>query len=150
MKQFITALLVLVSTAAFSQKQLSKNEFSINGFRSPSMGLEYRYQNISVHAGYYITAFEKGKTTKFFKAGVTAWFLPVGKKENPSSFYAGASYMRGLNLNYKSENALGMEGGFRWMVWKGLNARIGAIGVVAKGQSAKLNPAGGISYSFFF
>lgn len=150
MKQVITALLVFVSTSIFAQNKLSKNEFSINGFRSPSMGLEYRHKSISVHAGYYITAFEKGKTTQFFKTGVTVWFLPVGKQENPSSFYAGASYMRGLNLNYKNENALGMEGGFRWMIWKGLNARIGAIGVVAKGQSAKVNPAGGISYSFFF
>ena len=98
MKQIIIVLLVLVSTSAFSQKQLSKNEFSVNGFRSPSIGLEYRHQGISVHAGYYITAFEKGKTTQFFKAGATIWFLPVGKKENPSSFYAGASYLRGLNL----------------------------------------------------
>lgn len=150
MKQIITVLLVLVSTSAFSQKQLSKNEFSINGFRSPSMGVEYRHQNVSVHAGYYITAFESGVTTKFFKAGATAWFLPVGKKENPSSFYAGASYLRGINLDYKNENAVAMEAGFRWMVWKGLNARIGAIGVAAKGHDVKINPAGGISYSFFF
>lgn len=150
MKQFITALIVLVSTSTFAQNKLSKNEISVNGFRSPSMGLEYRHQNVSVHAGYYLTAFNKGNTTKFFKTGVTVWFLPVGKQENPSSFYAGASYMRGLNLNYKNENALGLEGGFRWMVWKGLNARLGVIGVVADGQSAKLNPAGGISYSFFF
>ena len=150
MKQVMIALLVLVSTSAFSQKQLSKNEFSVNGFRSPSIGLEYRHQSISVHAGYYITAFEKGKTTHFFKAGITAWFLPIGKKENPSSFYAGASYLRGLNLDYKNVNALGMEAGFRWMVWKGLNARIGAIAVTAEGHSVKFNPAGGISYSIFF
>jgi hypothetical protein len=150
MKQIITVLLVLVSTSAFSQKQFSKNEFSINGFRSPSMGVEYRHQNVSVHAGYYITAFESGVTTKFFKAGATAWFLPVGKKENPSSFYAGASYLRGINLDYKDENAVSLDAGFRWMIWKGLNLRIGAIGVAAKGHDAEINPAGGISYSFFF
>lgn len=150
MKQVIIVLLVLVSTSAFSQKQLSKNEFSINGFRNPSIGVEYRHQHLSVHAGYYITAFEKGVTTKFLKAGVTAWFLPVGKKENPSSFYAGVSYLRGTNLDYKDENALGMEAGFRWMVWKGLNIRIGAIGVAAKGHDLKINPTPGISYSIFF
>jgi hypothetical protein len=150
MKQVIIVLLVLVSTSAFSQKQLSKNEFSINGFRSPSIGVEYRLKHISVHAGYYITALEKGVTSKFFKAGVTVWFLPIGNKQNPSSFYAGASYLRGLNLDYKNENAVAMETGFRWMVWKGLNARIGAIGVTAKGHNVKINPAGGISYSFFF
>jgi hypothetical protein len=150
MKQVIIVLLVLVSTPAFSQKQLSKNEFSINGFRNPSIGAEYRHQNISVHAGYYITAFEPRVTTKFFKAGVTAWFLPVGKKQNPSSFYAGVSYLRGINLDYKDANALGMEAGFRWMVWKGLNLRIGAIGVAAKEHDVKINPTPGISYSFFF
>ncbi len=150
MKQAITIFFLLVSVAVFSQKQLSKNEFSINGFRNPSVGLEYRHNNISVHAGYYITAFDKGITTKFFKAGFTAWFLPVGKKENPSSFYAGASYLRGINLSYKDENAVGVEAGFRWMVWKGLNVRIGAIGVGAKGHDFKINPTPGISYSFFF
>ena len=150
MKQSIFVLLVLISTSAFSQSKFSKNELSINGFRNPSIGLEYRHQQISVHAGYYITAFEKGVTTKFFKAGVTAWFLPIGKKENPSSFYAGVSYLRGINLDYKDENALGMEAGFRWMVWKGLNIRIGAIAVAAKGHDVKINPTPGISYSFFF
>ena len=150
MKQSIFVLLVLISTSAFSQSKFSKNELSINGFRNPSIGLEYRHQQISVHAGYYITAFEQGVTTRFFKAGVTAWFLPVGKKENPSSFYAGVSYLRGINLDYKDENALGMEAGFRWMVWKGLNIRIGAIAVAAKGHDVKINPTPGISYSFFF
>lgn len=149
MKQVTILLLVFLSTTAFSQSKFSNDEISINGFRNPSIGVEYRHKHISVHAGYYITAFESGVTTKFLKTGVTAWFLPVGKKENPSSFYAGASFLRGINLEYKDENALGMEVGFRWMVWKGLNLRIGAIGVAAKGHDFKINPTPGISYSFF-
>ena len=84
------------------------------------------------------------------KAGLTYWFLPVGKKEIPSSFYAGASYLRGINLDYKNENAVAMEVGFRWMVWKGLNLRIGAIGVAAKGHDLKINPTPSINYSFKF
>ncbi len=150
MKNIIIALLVMVSTNAFSQSRFSKNEFSINGFRNPSIGLEYRHQNVSFHAGYYITAFESGVTTKFIKTGATLWFLPVGKKQNPSSFYTGASYLRGLNLDYEKDNAVAIEGGFRWMVWKGLNLRIGAIAVAASGESLKINPTPGISYSFFF
>jgi hypothetical protein len=35
------------------------------------------------------------------------------------------------------------------MVWKGLNLRIGAIAVAASGESLKINPTPGISYSFF-
>lgn len=150
MKKTMILLLFVASTSAFAQRQFSKNELSINGFRNPSIGLEFRHKQISYHAGYYTTAFESGVYTGFFKAGVTTWFLPVGKKENPSSFYAGASYLRGLDRDYENKNALGVEAGFRWMVWKGLNLRIGAIAFAASGESLKINPTPGISYSFFF
>jgi hypothetical protein len=145
-----TLLVVAASTSAFSQSQFSKNELSINGFRNPSVGLEYRHKQLSYHAGYYPTAFASGETTSFLKVGATAWFLPVGEKENPSSFYAGASYLRGFDRDYVDKNALGIEAGFRWMVWKGLNVRIGVIGVAAEGETFKINPTPGISYSFFF
>ena len=56
----------------------------------------------------------------------------------------------GLNRDYEDKNALGVEAGFRWMIWKGLNFRIGAIAVAAKGQSLQINPTPGISYSFKF
>jgi hypothetical protein len=148
-KSAILLLLAIATTSAFSQSRFSKNEFSINGFRNPSIGLEFRHKILSYHAGYYPTAFESGENTSFLKIGATAWFLPVGKRENPSSFYAGASYLRGFNRDYEGKNALGMEAGFRWMVWKGLNLRIGAIAVAAPGESLKINPTPGISYSFF-
>jgi len=145
----IMALLFLC-TSAFSQSRFSTNEISVNGFRNPSIGLEYRHKNVSIHGGYYITALESGITTKFIKVGLTGWFLPVGKKKNPSSFYAGASYLRGINLDYDKENALGLEAGFRWMVWKGINLRIGAIALVAKAHEKRINPTPGISYSYSF
>ena len=147
---FYAIALVVASTSTFAQSRFSKNELSINGFRNPSVGLEYRHNQLSYHAGYYPTAFASGETTSFLKVGATAWFLPVGKKENPSSFYAGASYLRGFDRDYVDKNALGIEAGFRWMVWKGLNLRIGAIGVAAKGHDVKINPTPGISYSIFF
>ena len=148
--QLATLALLFLCTSAFSQSRFSKNEISVNGFRNPSIGLEYRNKNISIHGGYYITALESGITTKFIKIGLTGWFLPVGKRENPSSFYAGASYLRGINLDYNKENALGLEAGFRWMIWKGINLRIGGIALVAKDKDTKINPTPGISYSFFF
>jgi hypothetical protein len=144
------ALLIISASTAFSQNQFSKQELSINGFRNPSIGLEYRYKHVSAHAGYYVTNFESGVTTQFIKTGLTYWFLPVDKKEIPSSFYAGASYLRGLTRDYEDNNALGVEAGFRWMIWKGLNFRIGAIAIASKGQSLQINPAPGISYSFKF
>jgi hypothetical protein len=112
MKTSIITLLLLVSVTAYSQSRFSKNEISINGFRNPSVGAEYRYKQVSVHAGYYPTAFKSGENTGFVKTGFTLWFLPVGKKENPSSFYAGTSYMRGLNRDYEGKNAMGFEAGF--------------------------------------
>lgn len=142
--------LLLASNDLSAQNRFSINELSINAFRNPSIGLEYRYRSVSVHAGYYITNLEPDITTKFLKTGLTAWFLPLGQKENPSSFYAGASYLRGLNLDYKDQNALGLEAGFRWMIWEGLNFRIGAIALAAKGHDLKINPTPGLSYSFFF
>lgn len=151
MKQLIFSALFLISTgAAFSQSKFPKQQLSVNGFRNPSIGLEYHYKQVSVHGGYYVTNFTSGITTRFIKSGVTVWFLPVDKKEIPSSFYAGVSYLRGLNRDYEDKNAMGVEAGFRWMIWKGLNFRIGAIGVAAQGEDFKINPTPGISYSFKF
>ena len=149
-KNLLLALLLLLSGAAFSQSKFPEHQLSINGFRNPSIGLEYQQRQMSFHAGYYITNFTSGVTTSFVKTGLTYWFLPVDKKEIPSSFYAGASYMRGLSKEYKNKNAVAAEAGFRWYVWKGLNVRIGVIALAAKGQDVKINPTPGISYSFKF
>ena len=146
---FTVVLLSLMSNMN-GQSRFSKQEFSINGFRNPSIGVEYRYHQVSVHAGYYTTAFKKGEYTNFYKAGVTYYYMPVGKKENPSSFYSSLSYAKGINGDYKDKDAAIAEVGFRWMVWKGLNLRLGVAALSAHGESVKVNPTPGISYSFFF
>lgn len=149
-KNVLIVFLLFIAGSTFAQNEFPKNLLSVNGFRNPSIGLEYQRNQFSVHAGYYPTNFESGVTTEFLKAGVTYWFLPVGKKEIPSSFYAGASYLRGMTRDYKDENALGLEAGFRWYVWKGLNFRLGVIALTAQGQDLKINPTPSISYSFKF
>ena len=153
-KNLARTLLVLVglllSIHGFSQSRFSKNELSINGFRAPSIGLEFRHRAVSVHAGYYITNFTPNTTTQFLKTGLTGYFLPIGQRENPSSFYASVSYLRGLNRDYENQNAASAEVGFRWMVWRGLNLRLGVIALAAEGKDLKINPTPGISYSFFF
>lgn len=151
MKQMLfLSLFLALAVTGFSQRQFPKNEFSINGFRNPSIGLEYHLRQLSVHAGYYTTAFKSGVYTNFIKTGTTYWFAPVDKKEIPSSFYAGVSYLRGLTRDYKNKNAFAAEAGFRWMAWKGLNVRIGAIALAAKDKEIKINPTPGISYPFKF
>lgn len=149
-KIILTVLFLALMSHMNGQSRFSKQEISINGFRNPSIGVEYRLHQISVHAGYYTTAFEKGEYTNFYKAGATYWFLPVGKKENPSSFYSSLSYAKGINGDYKDKDAAIAEIGYRWMVWKGLNLRLGVAALSAHGESVKVNPTPGISYSFFF
>jgi len=149
-KNLLLASMLVFSSVAFAQDKFPEKALSLNVFRNPSIGLEYQRQQISIHAGYYLTNFESGVTTEFLKAGLSYWFLPIGKKEIPSSFYGGLSYLRGLSREYKDKNALGIEVGFRWYVWKGLNLRIGAIALVAAGQDVKINPTPSLSYSFKF
>lgn len=140
-------LLLLLASSARGQRALTQHHLSINGFRNPSIGMEYQRNHLSIHAGYYPTNFTSGVTTAFFKAGLSHWFLPFGRQPIPSSFYAGAAYLRGLNQEYKQTNAVSFETGFRWFVWKGLNLRLGVIAVAAKDRSLQINPASGISYS---
>ncbi|RAJ08939.1 hypothetical protein [Arenibacter echinorum] len=149
-KNVLLVVLLLIASATFAQSKFPENQLSINGFRNPSIGLEYQRNQFSIHAGYYPTNFESGVTTEFLKAGITYWFLPVDEKEIPSSFYGGLSYLRGTTRVYKDENALGVEAGFRWYVWKGLNFRIGVIALTAEGKDLKINPTPSISYSFKF
>ncbi len=150
MRHFLfVALLPLVFSAKAQSRFATADELSINGFRNPSIGAEYRHGMVSGHAGYYVTNFTSGVTTQFLKTGVTLWVLPVGQRQPvPSSFYVGVSYLRGLNRDYENRNASAAEVGFRWMVWRGLNLRIGAIALAAKGQDIKINPTPGISYAF--
>jgi hypothetical protein len=151
MKNVIFPVLLLLSAgSALAQARFPKNEVSINGFRNPSIGLEYHHYQVSVHAGYYTTAFKKGEYTNFIRTGISYWFAPTDNKEIPSSFYAGVSYLRGLTRSYKDENAFALEGGYRWMAWKGLNVRIGIIALASEGKSVQINPTPGISYSFKF
>ena len=149
-KQLFLALVLVSSLSAFSQSRFSKNEISINGFRNPSIGAEYRYRQLSVHAGYYPTNFKSGETTSFIKTGLTFWFVPIGQKPNPSSFYSSLSYARGMNRDYEHKNSVIGEVGFRWMVYKGINLRLGVSALAASGESLKINPTPGVSYSFFF
>lgn len=149
-KHILSILSIAFVLTNQAQSRFPKHELSINGFRNPSIGLEYRIDKVSVHAGYYITALEPGITNKFVKMGLTYWFLPVGKKENPSSFYAQLSYLRGLNLEYKDVNAGSVDVGFRWMLWKGLHLRIGALALVAPNKDVRINPTPGIGYAITF
>jgi len=147
---FVGLLFIIVTFTVQSQDKFPRNQLSINAFRNPSIGLEYHRKQVSVHGGYYVTNFESGVTTEFLKAGATYWFLPWGKQEVPSSLYVGSSYLRGLTRDYKDHNAVAFEAGARFVVWKGLNLRLGVIALAAEGKSLKINPTPSVSYSINF
>lgn len=147
---FFLVLAMLALQTAQGQEVFPKNVLSINGFRNPSIGLEWQHRHVSLHAGYYVTNFESNVTTEFLKAGLTYWFLSFGQKTIPSSFYVGAGFLRGLTRDYEDQNALSLEAGARWYAWKGLNFRLGIIALVAQDQTLKINPTPSISYSFAF
>ena len=74
-KNLLLALMLVITSTAFAQSKFPKHQLSINGFRNPSIGLEYQQRQLSVHGGYYITNFTSGVTTAFIKTGFTYWFF---------------------------------------------------------------------------
>lgn len=152
-KILYVSFITMLFNATFAQSSFPKKQLSVNGFRNPSIGLEYQRSNVSIHAGYYVTNFESGVTTEFFKTGLTYWVFPMELSKSavaPSSFYISGSYALGTSRAYKDKNAVIGEVGFRWFVWKGLNLRLGVAALSTEGQDLKINPTPGISYTFTF
>ncbi|MCW7503000.1 hypothetical protein [Leptospira paudalimensis] len=146
-------LFFLFADAILGNSKFSNEEFSVNLFRAPSIGGEYRKGQYSVHAGYYVTNFDPGITTEFYKIGIGYWFLPkdLGLDSNqPSSFYTYLSYGKGVNLEYQRKDTIMVELGYRFMIWRGFSFRFGLIVLSAEGSATELNPTPGISYSEFF
>jgi hypothetical protein len=134
-------------------------ELMLNGFRAPSMGLEYRLGIVSLHAGAYPTIVNEGQTaadgtTWFAKAGASLWFLPIRMLGNErSSFYAGVSYVKNIDGEGWGHGAQ-VEAGFRWVVYKGAFLRLGASVLYAPGRvcaedcsTTKLRPNPGIGWA---
>ncbi len=133
------------------------HELSINAFRAPSIGLEYRLAMVSLHAGAYTTIISKdergrNEATWFFKPGATLYFLPISLyRQRPSEFYVSASYLYGLTNDWQRKHGFMAEFGWRWMVWRGINVRIGVAALVGQGaRGVKINPTPAIGYSFAF
>jgi len=152
-----TILLLLAACTfygvAAQTTKLSGNEVSINAFRNPSIGLEFRHNQFSGHLGYYITILSsEGKaqdhSNNFIKTGLSVWYLPFGKANTPSAMYSSAAWLYGLDQEYKGQHAFMLETGARIHIWQGLNFRLGIAALIAEDRSIQINPTPGISYSF--
>jgi hypothetical protein len=129
-------------------------ELNLNLFRNPSIGLEYRLGPVAAHAGLYPTVISKdaagkNQTSWFVRAGLTTFFLGHSfYGQRPSEFYLSASYLRGLNQGHG--HAALTETGYRWMVWQGLNVRLGVAVLLERDRDVKVNPTPGIGWSQSF
>jgi hypothetical protein len=144
-RHLIVLALLAIPTAA------AADELNINAFRNPSIGLEYRRGDVAVHGGLYPTIISKdemgtNETSWFARAGVSYFFLPKAwYGQRPSEFYVSASYLRGLNLDHG--NAALIDLGYRWMVYRGLNVRLGVAMLLERERDVKINPTPGIGWS---
>jgi hypothetical protein len=129
-------------------------ELNINLFRNPSIGIEYRLGDLALHAGMYPTIISKNaagdnETSWFLRAGLTCFFLGHAfNGQRPSELYVSGSYLRGFNLG--RGNAALVDVGYRWMVWRGLNVRLGVAVLAERGHDIKVNPTPGIGWSQSF
>jgi hypothetical protein len=135
------------STMGDAQPFAAGREIMVHGFRAPSIGVEYRHGFVGLHAGAYTSVLDTaGRATWFFKAGATAYFLPVRlTSERFSSLYVSASWLHGTGAEWG--NAFMPEAGFRWAVWKGIDLRLGAAVLLSPGKRVYVNPTPGISWS---
>ncbi len=142
------------AVAAEAPAPAPKQELNVNLFRNPSIGLEYRLGDFAVHAGLYPTIIGKdaagaNRTSWFARAGLTHFFLGHSfYGQRPSELYVSASYLRGLNLGHG--HAALTEVGYRWMVWQGINVRLGVAVLLERGREVKVNPTPGIGWSQSF
>lgn len=128
------------------------HEVGINVFRNPSIGLELREGPVSVHVGAYPTIISDDArgdhaTTWFLKAGATFFFLPhilYGREVN--ELYVQAAYMRGLHRDW--EHAFIADIGYRFMIYRGLNVRLGVAVIAGPGHTPRVNPTPGAGWSY--
>jgi len=128
------------------------HELGVNVFRNPSMGLELRHGPGSVHVGGYSTILSKSaagdrETTWFLKAGATLFVLPhILYRREVNELYLQASYVRGLNRGHA--HGFMADVGYRFMIWRGLNARLGVALLVAPHRKTHINPTPGAGWSY--
>lgn len=156
----LAAMLVVALGVSFtslsaqdSPSRLAGHELSIVGFRNPSTGIEYRWNRLSAHVGFYPTILATGSNgedqdNSFYRFGASYWFLPFGKQDVPSAFYVSASYLTRSNTTVRIRQAALFDVGVRWVVWRGLALRMGVSTTAADNGLWYVNPMPGISYSF--
>jgi hypothetical protein len=120
--------------------------WTVNAFRNPSVGLEYRHGALSVHSGYYTTILRdagaaRSEASGFARTGVTLW---LGDR-----WYASLSHLRGLDGARDGRDFAIAEAGVQFTPWSDVHLRLGvAVIPAAHGFARKVNPTPGLSLGF--
>jgi hypothetical protein len=122
-----------------------ERQIILNGFRMPSIGLEFRNRTVSWHAGMYCTVVSKdadgeNETTWFAKAGATWWPL--------SYLFVDLSGLYGLNKDYRNDPALMLNPGLQYAFRETVLVRLGVALLASPEHSVKINPTPGIGLAF--
>jgi hypothetical protein len=130
---------------AESPADTSKGKIIVNGFRMPSIGLEYRKSALSWHAGMYPTVVsrdDKGayENTWFARTGMTWWPL--------SFLFVDASYLYGIDKEYENDHAVMLNPGLQYVAMNLVVLRLGVSLLASSGHELKINPTPGIGLSF--
>lgn len=119
------------------------DELSINLFRNPSIGVEYRIKYVSTHVGYYPTIISKNaqgnnQTTGFFRTGLSIW---------PSDWmYASVSHLYGIDGSWKNRSELLLELGLQARAFRQtVGFRLGLAVMPSSKFGTKVNPTPGVS-----
>lgn len=139
---FISADLARAEAAA---TRISDSKIIVNGFRMPSIGLEYRKAAFSWHAGMYCTVVSKdadgeNETTWFGRGGMTWWPLAF--------LFVDASYLYGLNHGYRNDHAVMLNPGLQYSFRETVLFRLGVAVLASPDHGLKINPTPGISLAF--
>lgn len=135
---------LILAYLIFSQNnRLDAAELYLNFFRNPSIGPEVKFENFSIHTGYYTTILsknEKGEnvSTEFIRTGITLW-----PSEN---LYLSASHLFGVTREWKDQHGGIYELGLQALVLSDrLALRLGVAVIPSERFGTKVNPTPGIS-----
>jgi hypothetical protein len=122
-----------------------ERQIILNGFRMPSIGLEYRNRSVSWHGGLYCTVVSRDKdggneTTWFAKAGATWWPLPY--------LFLDLSGLYGLNKDYRDDPALMLNPGLQYAYRETVLFRLGVAVLASPDHAFKINPTPGVGIAF--
>lgn len=123
----------------------SKGRITLNGFRMPSIGPEYRLGDFSWHAGMYPTIVSKdddgvNETTWFGRSGLTWWPL--------SFLFVDVSYLYGLNKDYRNDHAFIFNPGLQYRFLEIVVLRLGVAALASPGHEVRINPTPGAGLTF--